>query len=158
MVNVSHYSDDRRPRHEVFFLIIKIFYRCFFCDLFVCLFIDRTDNYVDSEFLCKHFQSGFIDILILCRHDAELHQRHDDLRNGHFHLLAESRDSDRNIYFECSFWKYYFFLFFYMLFLGVFLSFLSLKRLALHFVELVISVIMLAVALVRILSAMLVVS
>ena len=93
MVNVTHYGDDRCSRLQFAFRIfvkIQAFFRLFFH------FFGNHD--ADTQILCQHLYHVLIDGLVQSRHDAHLHQGHDNRCRRDFCLLCQTRNGNRNGY------------------------------------------------------------
>ena len=74
VVNVTHNSDDRSSRLQIFFFIFEGFDSFLFC-----LFLDLADSHLQTHFFSQQHYCIFIQILVYVSHNAHLHQRHDDL-------------------------------------------------------------------------------
>ena len=90
MVDVSHNSDDRRTRNEIFKFFDVVDFELRSERIF-----ERYVGFVfefDSEFVGNEFRSGKIDAVVYGFHNTEHEKRLDDFRCGFTDFFAQSLD------------------------------------------------------------------
>ena len=79
MVYVTHNSDDRCSRLEIFFLVLEIF-----DSLFLSFLLHSAYRDLYTHFLCEENYGVFVEVLVDVRHHAHLHQRTDQHSGNHY--------------------------------------------------------------------------
>ena len=100
VINVPHYSDDRCARFEFAFLIL-VQIQPFLNDI---LMLFGHDN-LYPQILSQHFNRILVESLIHSCHDAQLHQRHDDLAYRYLGLLSQTGNGDWSCDCNSTFWQ-----------------------------------------------------
>ena len=106
VVNVTHYSNNRRTRLQILFLVLEGFDSFLFQIFF--LFINCTDCNLDSHFISQKLNRVLIEILILVCHYPHLHEGHNSLGEGCLCLLNKTCHCNRTVYEHCSCFKFNF--------------------------------------------------
>ena len=88
MVNVTHDGDDRRTRFQIFSFVLNLLNRLFNVSI-------RHTLYTVAELFDDQFCGIGVDRLVLCRHDAVLHQSFHNISHTFGHTVRKFCNGDR---------------------------------------------------------------